>query len=122
MNKRPTLLTEDQRLEPGSAEVAALTEGPFLVIKSPEQFMALAEAARATKDAFDETARKLMSIDRARVLRSLRGSSSWREIAAAAHAWRWGEWNPPTNQLMGMALCEAAARMLGEDPAADPWN
>lgn len=26
------------------------------------------------------------------------------------------------NQILGMALCEAAALKLGEDPNAEPWN
>lgn len=45
---------------------------------------------------------------------------SWRGVAwACAQAWG-GDWEH--NQLAGMALCERAAAMLGEDPNAEPWN
>ncbi|MFF0413128.1 hypothetical protein ACFYUY_22135 [Kitasatospora sp. NPDC004745] len=45
---------------------------------------------------------------------------SWRAVAeAASELWgsKWG-----SNQLFGADLCEAAARVLGEDPHREPWN
>lgn len=33
-----------------------------------------------------------------------------------------GLWQPPTNQLWGMALCKLAALAHGEDYKAPPWN
>jgi hypothetical protein len=45
---------------------------------------------------------------------------SWRGVAAAAtEAWGPGFGD---NQLYGRDLCNAAARALGQDPDADPWN
>jgi len=32
------------------------------------------------------------------------------------------QWYPMTNQLAGQCLCEFAARFLGEDPSAYPWE
>ncbi|WP_205669371.1 hypothetical protein [Amycolatopsis suaedae] len=45
---------------------------------------------------------------------------TWREIATEADA-VWGT-DSAGDQRFGMALCEASAKVLGEDPAAEPWN
>lgn len=60
--------------------------------------------------------------ERAREVRRWRVDldSTWRGVAwEAEEAWatRLG-----SNQLFGMDLCEASALMLGENPAAEPWN
>jgi len=34
----------------------------------------------------------------------------------------WFRWDPPSNQVAGMALCKIAAEYLGEDYFTDPWN
>ena len=49
---------------------------------------------------------------------------TWRSIAKAAFLDRWfgREWAPSSNQLMGMALAEKAARLFGENFRDDPWN
>lgn len=60
--------------------------------------------------------------ERARQVRKWRVQDdlTWRGVAHEADA-AWGtSWNG--NQLYGMELCEASALMLGENPAADPWN
>jgi hypothetical protein len=45
---------------------------------------------------------------------------TWRGVAAAASVeWELGH---GANQLYGMELCEAAARLLGEDPNDALWN
>jgi hypothetical protein len=45
---------------------------------------------------------------------------SWRAVAeAASDLWGFG-WG--SNQLFGEDLCAAAARVLGEDVRAAPWN
>ncbi|CCK24979.1 hypothetical protein BN159_0600 [Streptomyces davaonensis JCM 4913] len=45
---------------------------------------------------------------------------SWRAVAQAATEL----WGSPygSNQLYGQDLCEAAARVLGENPHQEPWN
>jgi len=47
-------------------------------------------------------------------LRLVRGYS-WRALARACHDEGWPNlrgWSPPSNQIMGMALCERAAELL----------
>lgn len=46
---------------------------------------------------------------------------TWRYVAAQAHK-KWGDWSPPSNQIVGMELCEAAAKHFGEDYMQPPWN
>lgn len=61
----------------------------------------------------------------ARRIRKLRVEDrySWRSIARMAHGTAiWCAWQPSSNQLAGMALCEVAAKRLGEDWEKDPWN
>jgi hypothetical protein len=60
--------------------------------------------------------------ERARQVRQWRVDEdcTWRAVAARADE-AWGTtWNG--NQLYGMALCEHSARLLNENPAAEPWN
>src|SRR5690606_14958560 len=67
-----------------------------------------------------------MTTDRAREIRRLRVEErlSWRGVARAT-ADAWGQeaiWEPRSNQVAGLILCETAARLLGEDYLEDPWN
>lgn len=45
---------------------------------------------------------------------------TWRGVAACADQ----TWHTTShgNQLFGEDLCQASARILGEDPHAEPWN
>jgi hypothetical protein len=110
----------------------SVTGEGLIKIESADQLKELAQMAALTKQAFDEDAARLMNFDRAAEVRRLRVDEgfSWRAVAHACHdAWftdmtvalRDGWW-PPSNQLMGIALCEAAARMLFEDANKPPWN
>jgi len=49
---------------------------------------------------------------------------TWRSVARAAYHEDWFDrsWRPPSNQLMGLALCEKAAALLQENFREDPWN
>ena len=81
----------------------------------------LARAAERLHAEFLGLATRLMTQERARQVRRLRQqlSYSWRAIASATYD-EWGmrdlpdAWAPPSNQIMGMAICEAAASLLGE--------
>ncbi|MFN8558991.1 MAG: hypothetical protein U0531_17175 [Dehalococcoidia bacterium] len=121
------------RLDPMDQQVYqdAIT-GQGLITITPEQFKALAELAGMAKQAFDEEVARLMTPERAAGVRRFRVDEgcSWRAVAHACYdAWhdqldeetREG-WRPPSNQIVGMALCEAAARHFGEDAMAPPWN
>ncbi|MFC3502829.1 hypothetical protein ACFOOK_17865 [Micromonospora krabiensis] len=45
---------------------------------------------------------------------------SWRAVAVGADE-TWGT-DSRGNQLFGADLCDQSARLLGEDPDAEPWN
>lgn len=96
----------------------------LLKIESAEQLHALAEAAGRT---FDEAERLLLDVltpERCAFVRRLRVDEdhSWRAVATVCHE-TWGaSWEPPSNQLWGMALCKLAALAHGEDYMSDPWN
>jgi len=54
---------------------------------------------------------------------------SWRAVARAAFGmvvsdrWqKWKVWDPPSNQLMGMALCHRAAELHDQNYRKEPWN
>lgn len=45
---------------------------------------------------------------------------TWRVVASLADE-AWGS-DSGGNQIFGMELCEASAKLLNEDPNAEPWN
>ena len=49
---------------------------------------------------------------------------TWRSVARAAFGENWfnRSWQPPSNQLMGIALCEKAAAIFQENFREEPWN
>lgn len=49
---------------------------------------------------------------------------TWRSVARAAFedGFFLSNWDPLSNQLMGMALCERAAQMFKENYEEEPWN
>jgi death on curing protein len=70
--------------------------------------------------------RARMTRERAAYIRQLRvaQSYSWRMVAAECHE-SWAadaSWDPPSNQLAGMELCEAAAEFFNEHFLQTPWN
>lgn len=97
-------------------------------IETPEQLFALAEAAKRGRDNALLALRDVMTPDRCQEVRDLRIDSdgnvygSWRYVAGECHK-RWqASWEPPTNQLWGMALCQIAAEFFGENYREAPWN
>jgi hypothetical protein len=124
----------ETKLDPVDQEIyrQSVTGEGLIKIESAEQLQALAELAMMAKTAFDEDVAAMLTPARAADVRRFRVDEgcSWRAVAHSCHdAWlaelpeeiREG-WFPPSNQLMGMALCEAAARHFGEDPEQPPWN
>lgn len=91
---------------------------------TPERMSFLMREGARTANEFEAHVRRTMTEEKAREVRDLRcvKHHSWRALSRECHL-RWGgAWAPPSNQLMGMALCERAAEMLGEDAHALPWN
>ena len=120
-NKGETVLTGDTRMT-RSEEECLVSSGLREI--SRDELVRLAKRAEQVKLAFDVVAVAGMTMQRATRIRELRKTSSWRAVAGAIHK-EWGAdamWEPETNQLAGMALCEAAAAMLGEDPERQPWQ
>lgn len=71
---------------------------------------------------FEDEAKELMTKERAEFIRKLRVDEdyTWREVAWACNeAWD-GDWD--SNQIMGMALCEEAAKLFDENYRKEPWN
>jgi hypothetical protein len=100
----------------------------LLYIDSAEAMGALAEAAQRVLGEAEACLHDAMTIDRCREVRALRIGKlgevrcSWREVALACHE-AWGaSWDPPGNQMWGIALCEIAAAAHGEDYLVAPWN
>ena len=117
--------TKQGKVDPADEEVLRSAQtGEGLIQLTPEMFEELAKAAGAAKAAFDDELLDVMTKERALFVRKLRCDEgySWRALARACHD-AWGaDWEPPSNQIMGISLCEAAARMLGEDPEKEPWR
>jgi hypothetical protein len=114
---------EDPRVSHADRELwrAAQTGKGLVRITSTEQLRALAEAAQATKTTFDDRFADLAP-EQARFVRQLRvdGGYTWRAVAETCAIEWGGDWG--SNQLAGVALCEAAAAYFGEDGMQPPWN
>lgn len=93
-------------------------------VLNEEQLGLLGKAACATWDHFQEQYASWVTYERAADVRRWRTEEdcTWRRIAEQAHtAWS-GTWEPPSNQIAGMVLCDAAARHFGENYMEEPWN
>lgn len=113
---RPAVIHEiDRQILEGDVEGRELTALDFHI---------MGQAMSETKSDFDRVMAVYMNRARALYARRLRIDQgfSYRALAAACHAAWGGFWEPPSNQLMGMAICEAAARSLGEPIKGYPWN
>jgi hypothetical protein len=103
-------------------------EGLTLVqIKSVKDLKRLAKMAHDTKTTFDSQMGK-MTLRQAKEIRKIRVDKgySWRMVARTCHDrgyWKTlGKWEPTSNQLMGMALCERAAKFFNEEYMDKTWN
>ncbi|MBA7701390.1 hypothetical protein ES703_110126 [subsurface metagenome] len=50
---------------------------------------------------------------------------TWRSVARTCYLEKWPNlrgWEPSSNQLMGMSLCEKAAEFFNENYREPPWN
>jgi len=131
LNDKPTFITEDSsffghgKLDPADEGVIReVAEGGGVRIRDPEQLQLLKRAAEQVVTmframTFDMTKEQAEMIRRWRVDEGY----SWRAVASAAFglapAWTW---DPSSNQLAGMAVCEKAAELHGENFMQPPWN
>jgi len=67
-----------------------------------------------------------MTKEEAEFIRDLRVNKgyTWRAIAAECYerGMFGADWDPPSNQIIGIVLCEVAAEKFGEDYLKEPWN
>ena len=131
-----TFVTNDQtihrkgKLDPTDMEIlkSAKTGEGLITIKSMEEIEELGKAACEKFDAYRTFVSQHMTKEQAEFVRKLRvdESYSWRAVARRCYGNRrflgWLKWDPPSNQLMGMSLCERAAEIHGEDYQKPPWN
>lgn len=125
-----SLIHEKQKLD--QTDLAILEEaksGGGIVIKSAEQFKALAKGLTAAFNGCIEFCRQNMTREQAEHIRNLRVNEgySWRAVARICHSLEWWPkseyWDRvPSAQPMGMALCKVAAGFFGEDYMIEPWN
>jgi len=130
-NQERVFVTEDKALREGGKLgkgdkeiVESIKAGEGLItIESIEQFQEMAKAAAERLEEFKELCSP-MELWQARIVRILRveENCSWRAVAESCYKLGWGKWSPPSNQIMGMALCQRAAQLLGEDYEKEPWN
>ena len=91
----------------------------------------LAQQADERWTAYHRYVELMMTKDQAIQVRVWRinGHFSWRAVARAAfgmvvseHWQKWKLWDPPSNQLMGIALCQRAAELHDQNYMKEPWN
>jgi hypothetical protein len=109
------------------AERDPTAKGDSLTMKSLKatELREFADAGAKTATDFGKLAEALMSAELATKIRRWRVDEhgTWRWIAQEMYdGIPTAGWNPPSNQLMGMAFCDVAARFLHEDAMKEPWN
>ena len=128
VNKDTVIVSNDKgtkKLADGDKQLIKEAEaGEGIRITSMEQLMEMAKAAKATFDSFSSDVKQIMNPERATEIRKMRVDDgySWRAVAQECYDKKYGEWQPSSNQLMGMALCEEAAKHFSEDYMKTPWN
>lgn len=96
-----------------------------------QELVKLAREAGPKVEQHREYFQRSMGLVQARMVRAWRVDEhcTWRRIAGQANhmveagAWPpWPLWGPPSNQIVGMTLCEVAAKFFQEDAMEPPWN
>lgn len=90
--------------------------GEGMIKVTPEMFKDMQRQAKITWEHFDFLIRPMMTEERAKEVKELRmvKQYSWRLLANYCHMWWQGQWNPPSNQLAGMKICQIAGELLKE--------
>ena len=115
-------LMEKEKDEPKPREEPP--KKPVGVPLEPGDIEELGHAAAQRMAVFSAQIALGMTAGRARYVRRLRceENASWRKVARQFYLLYGGDWEPMSNQLAGMALCQAAAAHFGESPREAPWN
>ena len=94
----------------------------------PLSFDELVELSRKGNERLDEFEGIVapMNLGQAAQVRHWRVDNhmTWRSVSRAAYeeGFFLSDWDPPSNQLMGMALCNKAAQVFDENYREEPWN
>jgi len=126
------LVTDDRAIiEGGTLDVADYSVMATTAHGEGSKALSLNELLEMTRQAAEahsllmDMVRGGMKKRHARYIRELRlQNHSWRSIAQLCYnrGWEWARWAPPNNQIVGMALCERAADLHGENYMEEPWN
>lgn len=120
---RRLILSGDAHLS--GDECRSMTSSGYVAIDSLAQLQELAAAAAHAQRTYCLVFGMTLSDGQLAQVRELRlqRRRSWRQIAQRCHErWHLGLWDPPSNQIAGMALCQVAAEYFGEDPDGPPWK
>lgn len=89
----------------------------------------LIELARLGNERLEEFTELTKSMGRGQATRirifRVEQHMTWRGVARACSGLQWPNlrgWQPPSNQIMGMVLCERAAAFFNENFREPPWN
>lgn len=95
----------------------------------PLTFAELVELGRKADKRMEEFTKLTESISQVQAveIRLLRVGyhMTWRSVARACHLAKWPNlrgWEPASNQIMDMALCEKASGFFNENYREPPWN
>lgn len=110
----------DQAKVAGTGTKEAQAEISQLRTLTPAELTVMRDAGNKTYESFRQHIKVSQGL--AKLIRQLRVERdySWRTVARFySEVWcaPWG-----SNQLAGMAICEKAAKLLGEDFLQPPWN
>jgi len=129
---RATLVTDDRAIREGGkldvadySVMAMAAHGEGAKTLSLNEFRDLTRQAGEVHSHLADMVQEGMKKRHARYVRKLRlANYSWRSIAriCCGRGWEWARWEPPNNQLAGMALCERAAELHSENYREEPWN
>ena len=110
----------DKAIAEGNGTKKAQAEVSRLRKLSPADLTALADAGNKTCELF----RQKLEVDElgAKLIRHLRVDKEYSWRAISRHCSRYLKAPFGGNQLAGMAICEKAAKALGEDFMQPPWN
>lgn len=118
-----TYETKQRVVDPADEDLLRCAQtGEGAIELTPELLMDLARSAQETFRFFQEQVKKRLTPEHASHVRKLRETGySWRAVARDCYESWEGDWSPPSNQIMGMVLCETSASLLGEDSTTEPW-